>query len=163
MPITVTAPALVPLDLQIGGGYADGFTLASQEFFVYEGSGSTATNIGSLNSIVTVTNLLGFTSTEFTVSSTTEASGNHRPAGGGDGLRRVQTGPDIVNVYSATPTGDVADTLITPLGPLFDVNLLIPGIDAAAPLNPGDAIPSGLDVASAAASVLGRSSLLTLR
>ncbi|GFG73558.1 hypothetical protein [Mycobacterium botniense] len=156
VPITVTAPALVPLDLQIGGGYADGFTLASQEFFVYEGSGSTATNIGSLNSIVTVTNLLGFTSTEFTVSSTTEASGaTTAPPAVGTVYDVFKLAPDIVNVYSATPTGDVADTLITPLGPLFDVNLLIPGIDAAAPLNPGDAIPSGLDVASAAASVLG--------
>jgi len=40
------------------------------------------------------------------------------------------------------------------LGPLFYINLLIPEIDAAAPLNPGDAIPSGLDVASAAASAV---------
>jgi hypothetical protein len=155
VPTTITAPALVPLDLRIGGGYADGFTLASQSFFVYEGSGSSATNIGSITTTVTTANLLDFTSTEFTVTGGTAASGATAalPADG-TVYDVLQLAPDVANVYSATPSGVVTDTLITPLGPLFYINLLIPEIDAAAPLNPGDAIPPGLDVASAAASAV---------
>jgi len=155
VPTTVDAVALVPLDLRIGGGSALGFTLASQAFFVYEGSGSSATDIGSINTTVTTANLLGFTSTEFTVTGTTAASGATAtlPADG-TVYDVLQLAPDVANVYSATPSGVITDTLITPLGPLFYINFLIPEIDAAALLNPGDAIPSGLDVASAAASAV---------
>lgn len=142
VPTTIDAPGLYPLALRIGGGSALGVNLATQDFLVYEGSGSAANEVGSIDSTVTVANLLDLTNTEFTVSSCLSGT---CPADG-TVFDVLKLAPDIVNVYSATPSGTVTDTIMTPLGPLFYVNLLIPEIDAAAPLNPGDAIPPGLDV-----------------
>jgi hypothetical protein len=99
-----------------------------------------------------VTELLGFTNTELIVTSAT-------PADGGDAASlptvgsvydAFNLGNGYENVYTAIPGVDgasdtVTDTLVTPNG---DINLdsLFSGIDAAAPLQPGDAF-TGLETA----------------
>ncbi|HXO12440.1 MAG TPA: hypothetical protein VN871_08765, partial [Mycobacterium sp.] len=64
---TVTPLATVAPLLEIGGGSlggpVDGDDLATQSFDVYSGSGSSATEIGSITTGEDVTNLLGFTNT----------------------------------------------------------------------------------------------------
>ncbi|UVO14019.1 hypothetical protein NM962_08190 [Mycobacterium sp. SVM_VP21] len=153
----VGAPPL----LNLGGGVLQlpGFPvpLASQAFNVYDGTGTSATEVGNIGTTESVTNLLGLTNTEFTVTTATAASG----ADGTD-LPTVGTvydvfnlGNGIENIYTAIPgingaADTVTDTLVTPSG---DINLdsLFGGIDAAAPLDPGAAF-TGLDAASAMAT-----------
>src|ERR1700733_9241920 len=58
--------------LELGGGTALGFPLASQDFEVYDPT--TSTDLGSISGNETVASLFGLTNTEFTVASDT-ASG----------------------------------------------------------------------------------------
>jgi hypothetical protein len=138
--------------LEIGGGTAKigGFVLAiaPQDFNVYNGT----TEIGSIVGNQDMTNLLGFTNTEFTVASVTGTSPDLPTVGSvydafnfGDGIENVYTA--IPGVSGAADT--ITDTLVTPWGNL-NLDSLFGGIDAVAALNPGDAFTAGLDAASAA-------------
>ena len=160
----VGSTANLPPLLNLGGGtlWFDGTgqpgttgfaAFAPQDFNVYSGSGASATEIGSIKTGEDVTNLLGMTNTEFTVNSVTAASGDTSteasalPAGGtvydafnlGNGYENVYTAtPDVTASDGTVTAGTVTDTLVTPYG---DVNLdsLFGGINAANPLQPGDA------------------------
>jgi hypothetical protein len=110
-----------------------------------------------------VTNLLGLTNTEFTVSGGDTGPGLPTP---GSVFDAFNLGNGIENVYTAIPgtaggADTITDTLVTPLGNI-DLSSLFGGIDAAALLNPGDAFTAGLDAASAAASTIDPLSFLGL-
>jgi hypothetical protein len=132
--------------LQLGGG--DALPVAPQSFEVF--SPTTDADLGGITGDETVVNLLGFTNAEFVVASASDGSA---PAAGLPAVGSVYDvfnfGNGYENVYTATPSiagaeGTVTDTLVTPQG---DINLdsLFGGINAADPLNPGDAF-TGLDV-----------------
>jgi len=141
----VDSAASVPPVLDIGGVSIDGTPLSSQDFDVYSGTGSSATDVGTISAGEHVTNLLGDTNTELTVYTSSAASGDTTaqaadlPADG-TVLDAFNLGHGYENVYTATPgsSGTVTDTLVTPYG---DENLssLFADINAANPLNPGDA------------------------
>ena len=142
--------------LEIGGGTANigGFVLAiaPQDFNVYDGT----TQIGSIVGNEDMTNLLGFTNTEFTVASVTGTSSALPTVGSVYDVFNLGNG--IENVYTAIPgvsgaADSITDTLVTPLGN-FNLDSLFGGIDAIAALNPGDAFTAGLDAASAAATAI---------
>jgi hypothetical protein len=147
--------------LEIGGGTPDlggGLVLpiAPQDFDIFSGSGSSATEVGSIVGNEDVTNLLGLTNTEFTVASVTGTSSDLPTVGSvydafnfGDGIENVYTA--IPGVSGAADT--ITDTLVTPLGNL-DLSSLFGGIDAVVGLDPGDAFTGGLDAATAAASAI---------
>ncbi len=145
--------------LDLGGGTPTIFgitlTLATQDFNVYDGT-ATTDQIGSITTNDEVTNLLGFTNTEFTVTGATalgDTPTSDLPAVGSV-YDVLNLGGGIENVYTAIPgaTGDtVTDTLVTPFGNL-DLGSLFGGIDAVSALDPGAAFGSGLDVATSAAS-----------
>jgi hypothetical protein len=146
--------------LEIGGGTANlgGFVLAidQQDFNVYDGTGASATEVGSIAGNEDVTELLGLTNTEFTVASVTGTSPDLPSVGSVYDVFNLGSG--IENVYTAIPGVDggadtVTDTLVTPLG---NVNLdsLVAGIDAIAGLDPGDAFTGGLEAATSAASAI---------
>ena len=146
--------------LEIGGGTPDlgGFVLPidQQDFDIYSGSGSGATEIGSIVGNEDVTELLGLTNTEFTVASVTGASPDLPTVGSiydvfniGDGIENVYTA--IPGVNGAADT--ITDTLVTPLGNL-NLDSLFGSIDALSLLDPGDAFTGGLDAATAAASTI---------
>ena len=89
--------------------------------------------------------MLGLTNTEFTVLSDNAADGGSASdlPGVGSVYDAFNFGNGYENIYTAIPGLDgandsVTDTLVTPYG---DINLdsLFGNIDAAAPLNPGDA------------------------
>jgi hypothetical protein len=152
----VGAPPL----LEIGGGTPDlgGATLglAPQDFNIYDGTGSSATEVGSIVGNEDVTDLLGLTNTEFTVASVTGTSSDRPTVGSVYDVFNV--GDGIENVYTAIPgvngaAHTVTDTLVTPLGNL-DLSSLFGGIDAVSALDPGDAFTAGLDAATAAASAI---------
>ena len=166
---TIGAPPL----LDLGGGtpsLAPGFTIphAPQDFNVFDGTGASATAVGSITGNETVTNLLGLTATEFTVASVTpdaDASASDLPTVGSV-FDALNLGGGIENVYTAIPGVDgaadtITDTLVTPLGNL-DLSSLFGGIDAAMPLDPGDAFTAGLDAAAAAATTVDPLSFLGL-
>jgi hypothetical protein len=151
----VTPLASLPPLLEIGGSSignpADGANdFATQSFDVYSGSGSTATDIGSITTGEDVTDLLGLTNTQLIVTGATasgDGSASDLPTVGsvydafnlGNGYENVYTA-----IPGATPADDtVTDTLVTPFG---NVNLdsLFGNIDAAEPLNPGAAF-TGLE------------------
>ena len=148
----VSALVTSPPVLEIGGGQLDGINFAPQSFDVYSGTGTSATDIGSITTNEDVTDLLGFTNTELNVTGVT-------PADGGDAASlptvgsvydAFNLGNGYENVYTAIPgtaggSDTVTDTLVTPFG---NVNLdsLFGNIDAAAPLQPGDAF-TGLETA----------------
>jgi hypothetical protein len=165
--------AAVPPLLELGGGVATlapglSIPLATQDFNVFDGTGASATEVGSITGNEDVTNLLGLTNTEFTVASATpdaDASASDLPTVGSV-FDSFNLGDGIENVYTAIPGVDgaadtVTDTLVTPLGNI-DLDPLFGGIDAAAPLDPGDAFNAGLDVASAAVSTIDPLSFLGL-
>jgi hypothetical protein len=150
----------VPPLMEIGGGtpYAINFggldVLDPQWFDVYSGSGSSATEIGTVQGDTDVLNLLGMTNTEFTVGAVTGTS----PDLPTDGTvyDAFNFGDGITNVYTAVPGVDgapdtITDELVTPFGN-FNLDSLFGSIDAIAPLNPGDAFGAGLDAATAAAT-----------
>jgi hypothetical protein len=160
---TIGAPPL----LDIGGGtptiFGDTIPLAPQDFNVFDGTGASATEVGSITSNEDVTNLLGLTNTEFTVSGGDTGPGLPTP---GSVFDAFNLGNGIENVYTAIPgtaggADTITDTLVTPLGNI-DLSSLFGGIDAAALLNPGDAFTAGLDAASAAASTIDPLSFLGL-
>jgi hypothetical protein len=153
-----------PPVLEIGGGTPsiDGIPLpiAPQDFNVYDGT----TQIGSIVGDEDVTNLLGMTNTEFTVASVTGTSSDLPTVG--SVYDAFNLGDGIENVYTAVPGVDgaantITDTLVTPLGNI-DLDSLFGAIDAAAPLDPGDAFTAGLDAASAAATSIDPLSFLGL-
>jgi hypothetical protein len=146
----VAAIATAPPLLDIGGGQALGADFAPQTFDVYGGTGTTPVEVGSIATNEDVTQLLGFTNTELTVTGTTVL-----PAGTAGELPTVGSiydafnfGNGYENVYTAIPGVDgandtVTDTLVTPFG---NVNLdsLFGSIDAIQALQPGDAF-TGLE------------------
>jgi hypothetical protein len=146
--------------LEIGGGTPDigGTTLglAGQDFNIYDGTGASATEVGSITANEDITNLLGLTNTEFTVTTVTpdaDASASDLPTVGSV-FDAFNLGDGIENVYTAIPgvdgaAGTVTDTLVTPLGNL-NLDSLFGGIDAASALDPGAAF----DAATAAASAI---------
>ncbi len=151
----VTPLASLPPLLEIGGSSignpADSVDdFATQSFDVYSGSGSTATDIGSITTGEDVTDLLGFTNTQLIVTGATAADGgsaSELPTVGsvydafnlGNGYENVYTA-----IPGATPADDtVTDTLVTPFGNI-NLDSLFGNIDAAEPLNPGAAF-TGLE------------------
>jgi hypothetical protein len=150
----VTPLATSPPVLELGGGSLGnpdnaGGDFATQSFDVYSGGGSGATDVGTITTGEDVTNLLGFTNTQLIVTGAT-------PTGDGTAAElptvgsvydAFNLGSGFENVYTAVPgTGGsdlVTDTLVTPFG---NVNLdsLFGSIDAAAPMQPGDAF-TGLE------------------
>jgi hypothetical protein len=154
--------------LQLGEGDSEPDPLAQQDFNVFDGTGASATEAGSITGNENVTNLLGLTNTEFTVASVTpaaDASASDLPTVGSV-FDAFNLGNGYENVYTAIPgvagaADTVTDTLVTPLGNL-DLSSLFGGIDAALPLDPGDAFTAGLDAATAAASAIDPLSFLGL-
>jgi hypothetical protein len=151
----VGAPPL----LEIGGGTPDigGTTLglAGQDFNIYDGTGASATEVGSITTNEDITNLLGLTNTEFTVTAATAASGadaSDLPSVGSV-FDAFNLGDGIENVYTAIPgvagaADTVTDTLVTPWGDL-NLDSLVAGIDAASALDPGAAFDAATSAASA--------------
>ena len=149
----VTPLATSPPLLEIGGGQLDGvINFAPQSFDVYSGTGTSATDVGSIATGEDVTDLLGFTNTEINVTGVTPADGGDAAAlpTVGSVYDAFNLGNGIENVYTAIPgtaggSDTVTDTLVTPLGNL-NLDSLFGNIDAAAPLQPGDAF-TGLETA----------------
>jgi hypothetical protein len=138
--------------LSLGGSTVQAFT--PQDFNVFDGTGASATEVGSIVGNEDVTNLLGLTNTEFTVATVTGTSSDLPTVG--TVFDAFNLGGGIENVYTAIPGVDgaadtVTDTLVTPFGNI-NLDSLFGGIDAAALLNPGDAFNAGLDVATSAAT-----------
>lgn len=155
---TVPALAAAPPLLEIGGGELSlgaGFgsvPLAPQDFNVYDGT----TEVGSIDTGESVTNLLGMTNTEFIVQSVTGTSTGLPTDGTVYDVFNLGNG--IENVYEAVPGASgaadtITDTLVTPFGNI-NLDSLFGGFDAIAALNPGDAFGAGLDAASAAATTV---------
>ena len=150
----VTPLASSPPLLELGGGSLGnpdnaGGDFATQSFDVYSGSGSGATEVGSITTGEDITQLLGLTNTQLIVSGATAANGAVPPA-----CRRWDRSTTrstwAVDMRTSTPLSrapagadTVTDTLVTPFG---NVNLdsLFSGIDAGAPMQPGDAF-TGLE------------------
>jgi hypothetical protein len=151
----------IPPVMEIGGGTPNiggvgdnVWALDQQEFDIYSGSGSGATEIGSIVGNQDLLNLLGMTNTEFTVASATGTSADLPTVG--SVYDAFNFGDGIENVYTAIPGVDgaadtVTDTLVTPFGN-FNLDSLVAGIDVAAGLDPGNAFTGGLDAATEAAS-----------
>jgi hypothetical protein len=159
--------------LDLGGGTPTIFgitlSLAQQDFNVYDGTGAGASEIAGVTTNDQVTNLLGFTNTEFTVTSVgdpfsipTDASTLADVGAAGGTLPTVGSVYDVLNlgglenIYTAIPGLDggadtITDTLVTPFGNV-DLSDLVSGLDAILQLNPADAFGAGLDVATSAAS-----------
>jgi hypothetical protein len=146
----IASLASSPPLLNLGGGSLLGSPLSTQNLEVFSGTGSGATEVGTINTGVNVTNLLGFTNTELTVESATptgEGTAAELPTVGSV-YDALNLGNGYENVYTAIPgaaggTDTVTDTLITPFGNI-NLDSLFGSIDAAAPLQPGDAF-TGLE------------------
>ena len=148
--------------LDLGGGTPTIFgitlSLASQDFNVYDGT-ATTDQIGSITTNDEVTNLLGITNTEFTVTDATPLGDTplaDLPTQGS--VYDVLNLGGLENVYTAIPGVDggadtITDTLVTPFGNV-DLSSLFAGLDAVSALDPGAAFGSGLDVATSAASAI---------
>ena len=147
--------------LEIGGGtpvlFGDTLGLAPQDFNIYDGTGASATEVGSITTNEDVTDLLGLTNTEFTVTDVTAASGDtgsqvaDLPTVGS--VYDAFNVDGIENVYTAIPgaagaADTVTDTLVTPWGDL-NLDSLVAGIDAASALDPGAAFDAAASAASA--------------
>jgi hypothetical protein len=136
-----TLTASPPL-LDIGGGTLEGEFFNTQDLDVYSGTGSAATEVGSISAGENVTDLLGFTNTELVVQTATptgDATAADLPAVGSV-YDAFNFGNGYENVYTALPgtDGTVTDTLVTPFGNI-NLDSLFGSVDAALPLNPGDA------------------------
>jgi hypothetical protein len=146
--------------LDLGGGTPTIFgitlSLASQDFNVYDGT-ATTDQIGSITTNDEVTNLLGLTNTEFTVTGATPLGDTpvaDLPTEGT--VYDVLNLGGLENVYTAIPGVDggadtITDTLVTPFGNV-DLSSLFAGLDAVSALDPGAAFGSGLDAATEAAT-----------
>lgn len=143
-----TAPPLLTLGgASIQGGVLD---TAPQYLEVYSPSGA---DLGSIDVGETVTNLAGFSNTEFHVSAVFPAGDDSDLPVKGSVYDVFNFGNGFANVYTATPdvgstSGTVTDTFVTPFG---NVNLdaMFAGFNAANPMQPGDAF-TGLGVSSVA-------------
>lgn len=127
-----------------------GDSLDNQDFTVYGGTGSGAPDVGSITTGEEVTNLLGYTNTELIVTGATAASGDTTAQAAdlpatGTVLDAFNLGGGYENVYTATTGADgtVTDTLVTPYGNI-NLDSLFGGVNAANPLQPGDAF-TGLE------------------
>ncbi len=150
-----------PPVLEIGGGTANlggglTFPLESQTFDIYD---STGTQVGSIVGNEGVTNLLGFTNTEFTVET---AAGTSSVVPTEGSVYDVLNLGGIENIYTAIPglagaPDTITDTLVTPLGN-FNLDSLVAGIDALGALDPG----SAFDAATGAATAIDPLSFLGL-
>jgi hypothetical protein len=150
------------------GGTPIPLSLATQDFNIYDGSASTD-QIGSIDTTENVTNLLGLTNTEFTVTSGTLAA--DAPAGAaiptdGTVYDVLNIGGGFENIYTAIPGVDgaaaqISDILATPFGNV-DLSDLFGGIDATALLNPGDAFTAGLEALTSASTAVDPLSFLGL-
>ena len=145
-PLATAAPLLELGGSSLGDPTNPGDDLATQIFDVYSGSGSTATEIGTINTGVDVTNLLGLTNTQLVVTSGSDV-GTGIPTQG-TVLDAMNFGHGYENVYTATPDvtsdgvttpGTVTDTLVTPYGNI-NLDSLFGNINVANPLDPGDAL-----------------------
>lgn len=96
---------------------------------MYSGTGDDATQLGTINTAVDVTNLLGMTNTQLIVTDGSDT---------GDGLPAVGTvydafnfGGGFANVYVAAPgeNGTITDTFVTPFGSM-DLSWLFSGMAA---------------------------------
>src|SRR3984885_3424517 len=153
---TITPLATVAPLLELGGsspgGPAHGGSLSNQAFDVLNSSG---TEIGTINTGVDVTNLLGFTNTQLVVESGSDV-GTGIPTQGtvldamnfGNGYENVYTATPDVTADGVTTPGTVTDTLVTPYGNI-DLDSLFGNINAANPLDPGDAL-TGLQAGDSA-------------
>lgn len=127
---------------------------ADQSFDVTSGTGSDATDLGTVTTSENVSNLFGVHNTEFTITDVDPAGG----ASDSD-LPAVGTVYDVANfgngfenIYTDIPgadggSGTITDTLVTPFG---DFNIPT-DFDAAALLDPGDAF-TGLSAVGADAA-----------
>jgi len=148
--------------LDLGGGTPTIFgltlSLASQDFNVYDGT-ATTDQIGSITTNDEVTNLLGLTNTEFTVTDATPLGDTPVADLPTDGtVYDVLNLGGLENVYTAIPGVDggadtITDTLVTPFGNV-DLSSLFAGLDAVSALDPGAAFGSGLEAATSAASAI---------
>jgi hypothetical protein len=146
--------------LDLGGGTPSIFgvtlSLAEQNFNIYDGTSATD-QIGSIATNDQVTNLLGLTNTEFTVTGATPLGDTPLSALPTEGtVYDVLNIGGIENVYTAIPgvngaPDTITDTLVTRFGDI-DLSHLVSGLDAIMALNPGDAFTAGLDLATSAAS-----------
>jgi hypothetical protein len=142
-PLATAAPFLEIGGSSLGDPANSANDLATQSFDVYSGTGSSATEIGTINTGVDVTNLLGLTNTQLVVTAVTPADADITtglPAVGSV-YDALNLGNGYENVYTALPGADgtVTDTLVTPYGNI-NLNSLFDSINVANPLNPGDAL-----------------------
>ena len=144
------APLLNIAGLSLYDPSVAGDSFDNQDFTVYDGTGSNASDVGTITTGEDVTNLLGYTNTQLVVTGSTAASGDTSSQAAdlpatGTVLDAFNLGNGYENVYTATPgvSGTVTDTLVTPYG---DTNLdsLFGSINAAGPLGPGAAF-TGLE------------------
>ncbi len=143
-----TSPPLLELGgSSVGNPDIPGDDFATQSFDVYSGSGSSATDVGTITTGEDVTQLLGFTNTQLIVTGAT-------PTGDGTAAElptvgsvydAFNLGNGVENVYIATPGSDgtVTDTLATPFGD-YNLSSLFSDFNAANPMQPGDAF-TGLE------------------
>jgi hypothetical protein len=150
-PLATAAPLL-----EIGGSSlgdpANGGSLSSQALEVLNSNG---TEIGTINTGVDVTNLLGLTNTQLVVESGSDV-GQGIPTQGtvldamnfGNGYENVYTATPDVTADGVTTPGTVTDTLVTPYGNI-NLDSLFGNINVANPLDPGDAL-TGLQAGDSA-------------
>src|SRR3984957_6621037 len=134
-PLSGAAPLLT-----LGGGTALGIPLATQDFEVFDPT--SGTDLGSIDTNETVASLLGLTNAEFTVTGDTAAAG-----GSDSALPTVGSVYDEFNLgngYENVYTDIVSATLVAPKGD-YNLDSMFGSIDAAAPMQPGDAF-TGLEV-----------------
>ena len=150
-PLATAAPFLEIGGSSLGDPANGGDDLATQSFDVYSGSGSAATEIGSINTGVDVTNLFGLTNTQLIVTDVTPADGvtSGLPTVGSI-YDATNLGNGYENVYTAVPGADgtVSDTLVTPYGNI-NLDSLFGTVNYANPLDPADAL-TGLQAGDSA-------------
>ena len=96
-----------------------GDSLDNQDFTVYDGTGSNASDVGTITTGEDVTNLLGYTNTELVVTGSTAASGDTSSQAAdlpatGTVLDAFNLGNGYENVYTATPEVEPAAPSPTP-------------------------------------------------
>ncbi|WP_420109316.1 hypothetical protein [Mycolicibacter arupensis] len=145
------APLLTIGGASLGDPTQQGNGLASQSFDVYSGSGGDVTQIGTINTGVDVTDLLGMTNTQLVV---TAADGGAELPTAGTVYDAFNFGGGFANVYVATPGQDakITDTLVTPFGNM-DLSWLFSGVTGTGTvLDPGGAFTGLSDTALGAAA-----------
>jgi hypothetical protein len=150
-PLATAAPFLEIGGSSLGDPANGGNDLATQSFDVYSGTGTSATEIGTINTGVDVTNLFGLTNTQLIVTDVTPADGvtTGLPTVGSI-YDATNLGNGYENVYTAVPgtDGTVTDTLVTPYGNI-NLDSLFGTVNYANPLDPADAL-TGLQAGDSA-------------